>query len=78
MCRNFKYPYISLMNYTINLYGECQDCPPQYCPLGGNPEVGNPEYISYQDCPPQLYIIHIIYIICTPFYCDANLSFVYV
>ena len=23
-------------------------------PLGGNPEVGNPESISHQDCPPQL------------------------
>ena len=22
--------------------------------LGGNPEVGNPESISHQDCPPQL------------------------
>ena len=31
-----------------------QDCPPQNCPLGGNPEVGNSESISHQDCPPQL------------------------
>ena len=33
-----------------------QDCPPQDCPLGGNLEVGNPESISYQDCPPQYYV----------------------
>ena len=31
-----------------------QDCPPQNCPLGGNPEVGNSESISHQDCPPRL------------------------
>ena len=31
-----------------------QDCPPQDCPLVGNSEVGNPEYTSHQDCPPQL------------------------
>ena len=22
--------------YIIFLLGECQDCPPQYCPMGGN------------------------------------------
>ena len=25
------------------LTGECQNCPPQDCPLGGNPKVGNSE-----------------------------------
>ena len=42
--------------------GECQDCPPQDCPLGGNSEVGNPESISHQDCPPQL--LCFIWIVC--------------
>ena len=27
---------------------------PQDSPLGDNPEVGNPDTISYQDYPPQL------------------------
>ena len=39
-----------------------QDCPPQNCPLGGNPEVGNSESISHQDCPPQL--LCFLWIVC--------------
>ena len=44
-----------------------QDCPPQDCPLGGNLEVGNPESISHQDCPPQLlcFFMNCLYLIWT-------------
>ena len=50
------------MTKIIKLGDYPQDCPPQGCPLGGNPEVGNSEYISHQDCPPQL--LSFIWIVC--------------
>ena len=43
--------FVSLFCYKMDYP---QDCPPQDCPLVGNSEVGNPEYTSHQDCPPQL------------------------
>ena len=50
---NFDRQIVTWVWWALKL-GECQDCPPQDCPLGGNSEVGNPESISHQDCPPQL------------------------
>ena len=50
---------ISLLEPSKQIFDYPQDCQPQDwapqdCPLVGNSEVGNPEYTSHQDCPPQL------------------------
>ena len=37
-----------------------QNCPPWKCPLGGNSEAGNSEYVVHQNCPPHLFCFFVL------------------
>ena len=43
---------LNIWSSKLNQYGAYQNCPLLKCPVAGNFETGNSEYVITQNCPP--------------------------